>query len=177
MSKASDLTGQKFARLLALEFAGYKHARRYWKCLCDCGNTTVVETTHLKTGHIKSCGCLAAENRKKRYLGKGVSSFNSLFGLYQKLAAERNLLFTLSRKQFEDLILGCCFYCGIIPNQWGCKKDVLHHGIDRVNNTKGYTIDNCVSCCKTCNCAKSKMPQQEFLDWIERVHNFRGTKR
>lgn len=31
--------------------------RRYWLCRCDCGNEKVVEESHLKDGHTKSCGC------------------------------------------------------------------------------------------------------------------------
>lgn len=49
---AADLTGQRFGHLVAVERVG-----RYWKCLCDCGNTTVKSTGHLRCGNTKSCGC------------------------------------------------------------------------------------------------------------------------
>ena len=29
-----------------------------WKCQCDCGNSKIVSTSHLKTNHTISCGCL-----------------------------------------------------------------------------------------------------------------------
>jgi hypothetical protein len=45
----------------------------------------------------------------------------------------------------------------------------IYNGIDRVDNTRGYSIDNCVACCKQCNWAKRELPQQEFIDWIHRV--------
>ena len=35
-----------------------------WKCVCDCGNETVVGQTLLQTGKTKSCGCLQAEQIK-----------------------------------------------------------------------------------------------------------------
>ena len=51
-----DLTGQKFNMLTPFEYVkGGK-----WKCKCDCGNETIVDTRNLKSGHTKSCG------RKKR---------------------------------------------------------------------------------------------------------------
>lgn len=34
---------------------------KQWLCECDCGNQIVVTTTHLKSGHTKSCGCYAKE--------------------------------------------------------------------------------------------------------------------
>lgn len=37
-----------------------------------------------------------------------------------------------------------------------------HHGLDRVNNSKGYTLDNVVSCCFECNRSKNSIS----LDWI-----------
>lgn len=56
-----DLSGQRFGRLVVLSRAknAGKHTR--WSCLCDCGTATTASSTHLKTGHKASCGCLAAE--------------------------------------------------------------------------------------------------------------------
>lgn len=50
----NDLTNERFGHLKALQYIkGGK-----WKCLCDCGNYTVVDTRNLKKGHTRSCGCL-----------------------------------------------------------------------------------------------------------------------
>lgn len=49
-----DLTGQKFGKLTPLYYIkGGK-----WCCECECGNTTIVDTRNLNSGHTKSCGCL-----------------------------------------------------------------------------------------------------------------------
>lgn len=60
MKKAQDLTGQKFGKLSVLSFdhRDTESRKRFWKCLCDCGNTIIVYQNHLKSGHTKSCGCL-----------------------------------------------------------------------------------------------------------------------
>lgn len=53
-----DLTGKKFNKLLVVEYYGVTGRRRHkWKCLCECGNYSIVDATHLKEGHTKSCGC------------------------------------------------------------------------------------------------------------------------
>lgn len=57
--RAYDLTGQRFGKLVAIERKGRKDGMpgSYWVCLCDCGNTTLVNTSNLVSGHTKSCGC------------------------------------------------------------------------------------------------------------------------
>lgn len=34
----------------------------------------------------------------------------------------------------------------------------------------GYSISNCVACCKVCNYAKHIMNYQEFINWIDLVY-------
>lgn len=55
-----DLTGQKFARLIALGRA-LGPRRNYWLCDCECGTATVVYAGRLISGHTRSCGCLISE--------------------------------------------------------------------------------------------------------------------
>lgn len=56
-----DLTGKKFGMLLPVEWI--RGGR--WRCICDCGNETIVDTRNLISGHTSSCGC-------KRYDTKNV---------------------------------------------------------------------------------------------------------
>lgn len=48
-----DLTDQKFGMLTPIEWI--RGGR--WKCICDCGNETIVDTRNLLSGHTTSCGC------------------------------------------------------------------------------------------------------------------------
>lgn len=64
--RRDDLAGKRFGRLLAVapderSVAGFTR----WRCLCDCGNTTVVHTAALNDEHTRSCGCLLEESRRK----------------------------------------------------------------------------------------------------------------
>jgi hypothetical protein len=43
------------------------------------------------------------------------------------------------------------------------------HSIDRVDNSLGYVIGNCVPCCKLCNSMKSNLPKKTFLDHSKRI--------
>lgn len=69
MSAVIDLTGDRFGKLTVIEEAERsKHGKRMWKCLCDCGNITIVEQYKLRRSKTKSCGCLRKE------LAKGLRS-------------------------------------------------------------------------------------------------------
>lgn len=68
--KLIDLTGQKFNRLTVLSRSPFNskngEGEAQWFCQCDCGNYTTVPGYKLRTGRIKSCGCLKRENTSKR---------------------------------------------------------------------------------------------------------------
>ena len=40
------------------------------------------------------------------------------------------------------------------------------------NLSKGYTLDNCVSCCEFCNFMKSDTPFDNFIEWIRKVNDY-----
>ena len=54
-----DYVGKKFNMLTVVEYAGKKNGMHRWKCVCDCGNETVIGQTYLQSGETKSCGCIA----------------------------------------------------------------------------------------------------------------------
>ena len=66
MGTFKDLTGQKFGRLTVIERTENKGKQTMWKCLCDCGNYTIINGYSLRNGISKSCGCLSGELAKQR---------------------------------------------------------------------------------------------------------------
>ena len=56
----------KYGKLTTLELDHIsKDSHKFYNCLCECGNTKVIEETNLKTGHTKSCGCLSFRYSKR----------------------------------------------------------------------------------------------------------------
>ena len=61
-NRFKDLTGQVFGRLTAIKVCGQTSNKTLkWLCKCSCGNYTVVPSSRLRIGGVKSCGCLASE--------------------------------------------------------------------------------------------------------------------
>lgn len=65
MGKFNDITGTRFHRLTPVRCqsrtSGGGRKKLFWECLCDCGATTWVESSNLKSGNTKSCGCKRLE--------------------------------------------------------------------------------------------------------------------
>ena len=75
-----DLIGRRFGRLVVIaETERGRDRRRRWLCACDCGNTTITDTSKLSTGNTRSCGCLhrdSAKDRHRLHGGKGTRLYN-----------------------------------------------------------------------------------------------------
>jgi hypothetical protein len=91
--------------------------------------------------------------------------------LYKGNAHRRGLDWNLSPEEVQELVFESCFYCGISPfRAIKVRGNIFYYnGIDRVDNKRGYFSDNVVSCCKTCNIAKSTMTPISFHIWAKNV--------
>ena len=166
----------------------------YYICKCDCGKETIVTTFSVLNNKTVSCGCMQyiiAGEKNKGHIGAnrkpdGTPSFRYLLWTYKRNADKRGVYFGLSDDEFKKLTKGNCFFCGQEPNRAvkyattkrnpKYKNEYLHNGVDRLNNSKDYTLDNCVSCCRTCNVAKGTQTEEEFTMWINRIFNFQKNK-
>lgn len=177
-----DLLGKQFGRWLVLKDAGFRHSEcgkynyHYWWCRCECGNEKEVQQPALLQGSSRSCGCfkrdLLFEHNAKGKLPNGEAAFNALVGRYRWHAEDRGLEFSLTKEKVLELTQSNCKYCDLEPLQ--CYKinsgeKYIYNGIDRVNNTLGYTEENSVPCCKMCNLAKRTLTLEQFTAWIARL--------
>ena len=79
--------------------------------------------------------------------------------------------FSITKKQAILLFLSNCYYCGKYPKATVRNYPVFAwNGLDRIDNSAGYTLENCVSCCKDCNELKSNRSLDEFLLQINRIN-------
>jgi len=75
---AMDLVGQRFGRLLVIKRIPNIKGRVTFNCLCDCKNECNVNSSSLKAGLTKSCGCLHKESVTKDLSGMTFGSWSVL---------------------------------------------------------------------------------------------------
>lgn len=165
-----NLIGKKFNNLLVLEqCASINKRNSFWICKCDCGKTITVRGTHITNNNTKSCGCI----RRSKY---GERTKKAAWANFKFSAKKRGYKVNISFDQWYILTQEPCNYCGEQPNSLVRSKcnngDFIHSGIDRIDNTKDYSLDNVVSCCKKCNIAKAEMSSIEFKNWIKTIYNY-----
>ena len=181
--KLKDETGNRYGKLVVLERAGSYNYRgslsvvATWMCQCDCGNKTVVHGAHLRSGATQSCSCLVGTVGPGRRLPKGESAFRRIVRSYARSAAKADRVWELTNREAKTLMGQPCHYCGGEPNNISfAKKDngaFIYNGLDRLDNSKGYTLENVVPCCWACNRAKGKGTYQEFLTWLDQIAAWR----
>ena len=58
-----QMCGEKCGRFYVLAYAGKdKHGSCTWLCKCECGKEKIVDGRDLRSGRVRSCGCLDHEN-------------------------------------------------------------------------------------------------------------------
>ena len=152
MGKCEDLTGQKFGKLTVIKRVenhvqpcGKQYVQ--WLCKCDCGNETVVRSANLKGGRTQSCGCLIKETNSTHGLKK-----TRLYVVWKDIKAR---CFNPNANNFKDYGAKGVFMCDEWRNDFKVFYDwAMENGynpnakrgectIDRINNNKGYSPDNC----------------------------------
>lgn len=198
--KRVPLEGLVFGRLTVKK---YSMETAKYVCLCECGKEKEAFGSDLKRGRVISCGCFYElfGRYKKHKNTPGGSTYGVIFTEYKSSAKKRGLEFSLSFDSLIKLSSLNCYYCNSPPTTFknryinsktkqitteaishGIRPEsidnatVYINGIDRIDNSKGYTPENSRACCFPCNRAKAQMTEEEFLDWAKRLVENMGRK-
>ena len=158
-----------------VEDLGKINGSRKFLVKCTCGNTYYCNQGDFKR-HI-SCGCKTGLRRTLR-TGKGIGGFNCLYSGYKRRADRKHLDFCLTKEEFRKITESSCYYCSSEPKQKMRATTnfsvYTYNGIDRLDNNLGYTVENCVPCCGTCNAMKLELSEKEFYDRMLLILKTRG---
>lgn len=148
MSVKIDLTGQRIGRLKVIREYGHIKGRLNWVCECDCGNVVNVPSNHLIGKHTQSCGCLKKERVKTASYVHGQSK-NRIHKEWRGILHRCKNPSASHYENYGGRGIDVCeewkgengfinFYNWSMQN--GYSDDLT---LDRKDNDKGYSPDNC----------------------------------
>ena len=148
MYNFKDLTGKRFGRLTVVQrVENTPHGCARWLCKCDCGNVKVIRTSNLN-GNTKSCGCLYKDTRAD--LGRARKKYDTNSRLYHIWQGMKYRCLNKNGRRYKDYGGRGITICEEWKNDFqafcnwavcnGYRDDL---SIDRIDNDKGYSPDNC----------------------------------
>ena len=102
------------------------------------------------------------KNNNKRYQREYNRTRRGLWNKLVSRAREKNISLTIDYQLFDSLFNEPCFYCGGLR---------INAGLDRIDNSIGYTPDNIRPCCWPCNRMKGASTEEEFLTRCRAISN------
>lgn len=183
-----DYTGQRYGMLVAIRFTGKTASspsgatKRIWLLRCDCGKEVEKTTQSLcnwqsKPEHKRDsahCGC------KNKH-----GAYSIAYEIYRAEYSDGDISF----EKFLELSQQDCFHCGSKVCESGSNKvrraikvvdgkrtttdnvacSFQYHGLDRIDNTKGHTLDNVVPCCWSCNNLRGSRELSKFMEHLNKI--------
>lgn len=160
-----------------VEKSNKNNRRTYYDVICkNCGSHLVLRWDSIisdtKNGRCSKC-------QGNNIIPSKSAVINVAYNRCKQNAISRNFNFSLSKDEFIKLTQGNCHYCGTQPIEIQSLKrynktgiPIYMNGIDRIDSSKGYSIDNCVSCCEICNRMKLNYNIDFFHQHVEKIYNY-----
>lgn len=143
MTVAIDITGNVYGRLTAVKRVGMnKHGKATWLFRCSCGNSHEAVSGNVVHGTTSSCGCL----KKEIHTTHGYSG-TRLDKIYRHMVDRCYNHNNCCYSNYGERGIAICeewlkdkssFFRWAIGHRYSDE-----FSIDRINNNKGYSPDNC----------------------------------
>ena len=169
-----NYVGMLAGRLEVLETAGYSASGhcQVLKCKCSCGNILNVRSSNFISGHTRSCGCLQEETRGQHSLRHGHTVGRNASHTYAIWNSMKARCTNPRNDAFKYYGARGITICDEWKNSFDCfLKDMgpAPNGleIDRIDNDKGYTRENCRWTTRTENMRNTRSTKMVILNGVE----------
>ena len=167
--KNIEMVGERFGMLVVESYQGLnKSKNKVWVCKCDCGNITTATTTSLRQGKVTSCKCNQYKSGAGVYNYTGYEDITGArWYVIKDGAYKRGYEFEITKEMVWELWKkqeGRCSFTGL-PITF---KD-SSASVDRIDNSKGYTLDNITLVHKDINLMRNKFSVEYFKEMCKRV--------
>ena len=88
------------------------------------------------------------------------------YTVYKRNAKNKNRNLDLTEDEFIEISKQPCIYCGGYSDTYNGNQ---FNGIDRFDSNLGYSLNNCVPCCATCNRMKMDLPANEWINKMKQI--------
>lgn len=138
MAQLIDLIGQRFGRLVVFNRANSnKHGQVMWLCKCDCGEAKIIRADILKSGRIKSCGCLKHNHAKKNAKTK---TYHAWISMTQRCSDPKQKSYHYYGGRGIQVCKRWRKFVNFLEDMGEAPEG---YQIDRIDNDKGYSKSNC----------------------------------
>lgn len=150
-NKSKNISNQRFGRLVAIEQVennSKNNRAAIWKCQCDCGNIKNINSSTLRSGRGKSCGCYK-KDLENGLLWTGHGEIGSWYwNAIKQSARARKHEFLISVEYAWDLFLLQKRKCALtgfdlfFAHQAKNRSKDQTASLDRISSDCGYIIGN-----------------------------------
>lgn len=145
MGTIVDLRGHRYGRLLVLNHDPNKMgAKLHWRCRCDCGTEKWVGGNNMRTGKVRSCGCLLEEVAGRHAKTHGMCD-HPLYSVWGTMLTRCRNANRPRWKDYGGRGIKVCKRWEKFENFFEDMHSTYLPGLtlDRRNNDRGYTPKNC----------------------------------
>lgn len=159
---------------------GFEKVTNCKDCNCVLTKDNIVKNSRL----YNKCHSCYLQNRKKRRSKPEIKLQEKEYSLIFREKNWHKILYKAIKRRYKETDItaefilelwekqnGLCHWFNIPMTITSKKKFPSKPSIDRLDNSKPYTMDNCVLCCYSTNIGRNENNTEDWLDFINTIKN------